>query len=96
MPGQKNKALEELKTWYKTDMETRSKLPIVNNIRDMHDGFEDMINYNSSLFRIGKITAVPSVYINGYPMPDKYSLDDIRYHISELEKMKNELVEIGV
>jgi uncharacterized membrane protein len=93
---QKNKALEELNKWYKTDMKTRSKLPIVNNIRDMPEGFENMINYNSSLFRIGKVVAVPSIFVNGYPMPETYSLDDIRYHIAELEKTKNELIEIDV
>jgi hypothetical protein len=92
--GQKNKALEELKTWYKTDMKSRIKLSIVNDILDIPTGFEEMINYNNSLFRDGKVVAVPSVYINGYLIPDIYSLDDIRYHICELEKMKNEIVEI--
>ena len=89
----KNKALEELKTWYKTDMKSRFKLPVVNDILDMPTGFEEMINYNTSLFTIGKVVEVPSVYVNGYPLPDPYSLDDIRFHICELEKMKNEPVE---
>lgn len=94
--GQNKIFLEELKTWYKTDIKTRLKLLIVNNIQDMPDGFEEMIKYNSSLFQTGKVTRVPSVYVNGYPLPDTYSLEDIRYHISELEKMQHEFIEIEV
>jgi hypothetical protein len=77
-------------------MKTRSKLPVVINIQDTPDGFEDMINFNSSLFHLGKVAAVPSVFVNGYPMPNRYSLEDIRYHTSELEMMQQEFTEIKV
>jgi hypothetical protein len=93
---QKNKALEELNKWYKSEMKTRSTLPILNKINGTPQGFEDMVNYNSSLFRFGNVVAVPSVYVNGYLLPDTYSLEDIRYHIHELEKMKKELIETEV
>ena len=96
MSGQNNKVLDELKILYNTNIKARSKLLQINNIPDVLDGFEDMINYNSMLFHNGNVTAVPSVYVNGYPLPDSYSVEDIRYHISELEKMKHELTEIKV
>lgn len=32
----------------------------------------------------GNISHVPSIFVNGFPLPGVYSLDDIRCHISEL------------
>ena len=88
MNSQNDKILEELNIWYKTERSERSKLLQFNQANENTDGFEEMMEYNSFLFSNGKVTGVPSVYINGYPLPGTYSLDDIRYHISELEKMK--------
>ena len=93
---QNRRVLEELKLWYKTDRTERSKLLQINSNVEISDGFEEMIKYNSLLFSSGKVTAVPSVYVNGYPLPGTYSMDDIRYHISELEKMQPILIKIEV
>jgi hypothetical protein len=86
--GQNRGVLEELKIWYNTDRTERSKLFQFNTFHETSDDFEGMMKYNTLLFSTGKVTSVPSVYINGYPLPGTYSLDDIRYHISELEKMQ--------
>ncbi len=97
--GQNKRALEELRVWYNTDAKARLKLMKDIKIKDnhkIHNNFKELINYNSSLFRIGKIVAVPVVYVNGYKLPDTISLEDIKYHISELEKMKYKLIEVEV
>lgn len=94
--GQNRRVLEELKIWYNTDITERSKLFQFNTFHETSDDFEEMMNYNSSLFDTGKVTAVPSVYVNGYPLPGTYTLDDLRYHISELEYMQPLLNEIEV
>lgn len=94
--GQSIKALEKLKIWYSTDIKARSKLIKDDVIHGINDEFKKMIEYNSSLFHVGKVAAVPSVYVNGYPLPDEYLIEDIRYHISELEKMKQKLTEVEV
>ena len=94
--GDKNLALKELITWYNTDSKKRLKLVPVNNIEGTIDGYTDMISYNTLLFSKGYITAVPSVYVNGYLLPDTYTMEDIRYHSFGLEKIKRELEEIEV
>lgn len=96
MAGKNIEILEELAIWYKTERSERFKLLHNQLINNEVEGFEEMTVYNSLLFSTGKVTAVPSVYVNGYPLPRAYSLDDIRYHISELEKLKPILNEIEV
>jgi len=93
--GQNLEALEKLKMWYNTDIKSKSKLKL-NDFQNINDDYETMTSYNSSLFEIGKIFAVPSVYINGYPLPDTYLLDDIRFHITELEKMEHKFLKAEV
>jgi hypothetical protein len=94
--GQNTRALEELKTWFSLPMKTKSKLRQNNDIRIMSDGFENMINYNSSLFDLANIVTVPSIYVNGFKLPDTYYLEEIRFHISELKKIKLELLETEI
>ena len=94
--GQNKRVLEVLKAWYKTDRKERSKLLQINQINEESEGFEEMMGYNSLLFSTGKVSAVPSVYVNGYPLPGTYSLDDIRYHISELNEIQPKLNDIEV
>jgi uncharacterized membrane protein len=91
--GDQRRALEELRTWFKTDSKSRLKLPLVNNIEGTKECFEEMITYNEQLFNKGKIFGVPSIYVNGYRLNVAYSLEDIRYHIAELEKMNQKLIE---
>jgi len=94
--GQNKKILEELTIWHKTGRSERSKLLQSDQVNEGVDGFEEMMEYNSLVFRTGKVSAVPSIYVNGYPLPVTYSLDDIKYHISELETMKSVFNKIEV
>jgi hypothetical protein len=50
-----------------------------------------MINYNSLLYKNETIVGVPSVYVNGYSLPNSYTIEDIKYHMSSLEKMEHPL-----
>lgn len=90
------KILEVLQKWYKSNLKERSKLLKDTNVPDFQYGFDNMITYNSTLFRLGEIVKVPSTYVNGYPLPDIYSLEDLSYLINELGQLKNELNEIDV
>jgi protein-disulfide isomerase len=88
-----NKALEELTMWYKADAKSRqnllhNKIKIDNNNFDLE--FEKNIEYNSSLFRIAEIVSVPSVYVDGYPLPSIYSIEDIKYYKSQFEKIRKQ------
>jgi len=88
MSGQNREILEKLDIWYKTERSKRHELLGTVQDTDIMEGFEEMMDYNSMLFRTGKVTGVPSVYVNGYQLPSFYILDDLRYHISTLERMQ--------
>ncbi len=95
LSGQNHEILEKLDIWYKTERSKRHELLETDQDNGIIEGFEEMVEYNSMLFRTEKIVSVPSVYINGYPLPYNYTLDDLKYHITELEKMRqvsNEIV----
>jgi len=94
--GKKNIAMELLQTWYDSNIKERLEILEQDNIAEITEEFNEMIRYNTLLFSIGRIKKVPSIYVNGYPLPNAYTMEDLRYHISELEKMKLELSEIEI
>jgi len=89
MSGQNREILEKLDIWYKTERSKRHELLGTVQDTDIMEGFEEMMDYNSMLFRTGKVTGVPSVYVDGYPLPTNYTLDDLKYHIAELESTRH-------
>lgn len=94
--GKNNKVFELLTAWYNMDLKVRSNLLKNVDLNDADDQFRNIINENNLLFRQSKVKRVPAIYVNGFHLPDIYSLEDIRYHIPELEKRKNKLTEIKV
>lgn len=84
----KNEAFQILKNWYISD--TLKKVKMLNNYERPADTeeYEAMIRYNAMIFQIGEITKVPLIYINGFPLPSIYSVEEISYHIPELIKTK--------
>lgn len=82
--GKNSEALEMIKIWYKTAIERREKILKNTYIPEEYDDFLKMFNDSKNLFR--NIQKVPTIMINGIKLPDFYSLEDIRYHIPELEK----------
>lgn len=87
--GNYESAFDIIDKWFKFD--PKSKLELVN-CHDTLPNFEEVteiINYNTMLFLTLKIFKVPSVLLNGYPLPGIFLFEDIKYHLNELEKMKN-------
>jgi hypothetical protein len=96
LKGDKKIALKELLIWYNSDGKARIKLVPLNQNEGIPEDFTEMTENNKLLYNIQKISRVPAVFLNGYPLPANYSLEDIRYHISDLEKNKQVAVEIKV
>jgi len=94
--GQDTEILEKLGNWYKTERSRRAELFQNDQENVPIEGFQEMMDYNSMLFSTGKIKGVPSVFVNGFPLPGTYDLGDIGYHINELEKMRKIANEIEV
>ena len=92
---EEDRAAELLDKWYKADKKTELEM-LTANVQEIPISFGDMINYNKKLFYIGKVTKVPSIFVNGFTLPENNSLEDIKYHISDLINLKNELVEIEI
>lgn len=88
--GQNKIALELLKSWYNAEKKAKTSLLKSYNINSTQVDLDDHIKYNSSLFQLGKVSMVPSVYIYGFPMPEPYSIEDLSYQITKLEQLSIE------
>jgi hypothetical protein len=87
---------ELLNKWYNTDSKSKQKL------LDQYKGEADpakmneMMEYHSMLFNSGKIAHVPSVYVNGYSLPEMYELEDVKFFIDYLGKPIKEIKKVEV
>lgn len=79
-----------LDNWYKTDPESKHKL--LDNYKNEADPglINEMMEHHTRLFQMGKIAHVPSVYINGYSLPDIYDLEEAKFFMEYFENPGNE------
>lgn len=84
--GQKEQSLMLLEKWYKTDRNLKQR--IFNDLELTVDpsGFDEMINLNQGLFRIGNIQRVPTILVNDFILPQMYTLDELKYHVNEIKQ----------
>lgn len=85
-----------LDEWYNKD--AKSKPELINEFNQLEtSGYANaMMEFQSILFHSNKITKVPSVFVNGYPLPDTYELEDIKYFTDFLESMECEISKVEV
>jgi protein-disulfide isomerase/uncharacterized membrane protein len=88
--GEKDIILAQLEKWYESDVKSRHNL--VTSIGPMLDEKElnEFFKSNEKLFRENNVTGVPSIFINGFPFPGIYKLNDIKYHLDSMIQLKNE------
>jgi protein-disulfide isomerase len=82
--------LAQLEKWYESDVNSRHDLvtsmgPVLYE-KELKEFFES----NEKMFRENNVTGVPSIFINGFPFPGTYKLNDIKYHIDSIIQLKNE------
>ncbi len=90
---EKNEALELIGIWYEADFKKKAEILETLSVQDVPDGFDEFIVNNAKLFRIGEVNKVPAVYVNGFPLPEIYSIGDIGFHLEEIRNFKYETVD---
>ncbi len=80
---------ELLDKWYNTDSKSKQKLLEQYKAEAEPAKMNEMMEYHSMLFNSCKIAHVPSVYVNGYTLPEMYEIDEIKFFIDYLGKPKN-------
>lgn len=80
--------IDNLEKWYNADMVSKTNLFQTFTHQITQFDVEAIITSSRVLFTEGNVTRVPSVFINGYPLPDIYSLSDIEYYLNEPEESK--------
>ena len=80
--------------WYDTDQ--KQKNGFLNAYQTIKENkfTSEFIFLNSELFKTNKIDRVPAVFVNSYPLPKIYELEDIMYFIDEIEDELFELKEV--
>ena len=94
--GNENEIPNLLADWYNADKKTRQGLLDKYIAQSSDDHVNDIMEYNSMLFQSGKIAKVPSIYVNGFPLPDSYELEDIKYFLDFLGNMRFETNKVEV
>lgn len=72
-------ALEILDQWFNSDPYSRNKISETLCIPDIDDISDEVSNENLNLFKACDVIGTPSVFINGYLLPNQYDIDDIKY-----------------
>jgi len=83
-----------LKKWYDTDQKQKNGFLNVYETIKENKFASEFIFLNSELFKTNKIDGVPAVFVNSYPLPKIYELEDIMYFIDEIEDELFELKEV--
>lgn len=92
---QKNKTqdskeiISALRSWYEDDTKVKHHY-FKDSKFEIDENEIDEFNKNSSvLFSKWKITQVPTLFINGYPYPESFKLEDIKYHLDSIVQFEN-------
>jgi len=85
--GSKGESLILLEKWYRTDKNLKHTIFNYLEMTEVCPGFDEMINQNQELFRIGNIQRVPTILVNDFILPQMYTLDELKYHINEIKQL---------
>jgi uncharacterized membrane protein len=72
-------AIDLLDRWYNADPYSRQSFSEDYCIPDVTDVSEEVTNENLKLFKECGLIGTPKFFINGYMLPNQYSLNDIKY-----------------
>jgi uncharacterized membrane protein len=78
--GRQEEAISVLDQWYGLDTFSRNKIHDDLCIPDVEDVSDDVNNENSRLFRECNVPGTPTFFVNGYRLPNQYSIEDIKYY----------------
>ena len=78
----KEKALEFLQRWYSGSHE--GKNAVLKSLQGEFSAIEKIAESSSELFEKLKIPGTPTVYVNGYRLPQQYKVNDIEYFTDEI------------
>ena len=85
--GSKGESLILLEKWYRTDKNLKHTIFNYLEMTEVCPGFDEMINQNQELFRIGNIQRVPTILVNDFILPQMYTLDELKYHVNEIREL---------
>lgn len=91
--GETNKVPGLLEKWYNADQKQRTGLLKSFQASKENNLESEFILLNSELFKANKIDGVPAVFVNSYPIPKTYELEDIKYFTEEIGSEAFELKE---
>jgi uncharacterized membrane protein len=74
-----NEAVDLLDRWYSTDLYSRQSFSENYCIPDITDIYNGVRNDNIKLFKECNVIGTPTLFINGYMLPNQYDIDDFKY-----------------
>jgi hypothetical protein len=82
-----------IEQWYVASPNQRKELLSGNQTVKDKDSISEFNFINSELFKTNNIFGVPAVFVNDYPLPKIYDLDDLNFIAEEIEVEESEIKE---
>ena len=82
-----------IEEWYVTDQKQRERTLYQDQIFKESKFVSEFILFNSELFKTNKIHGVPAAFVNGYPLPHIYDLEDLKFFAEEIASEEFEIKE---
>ncbi|TKG87815.1 hypothetical protein EYV94_27895 [Puteibacter caeruleilacunae] len=80
------KVLEFLEKWYSADVVGKKKLMSSVNVPERFHIASELKLVNGELFKNNKIEGTPTVFVNGYKLPQQYQYSDIDRYVGILKR----------
>ncbi|MDZ7634773.1 MAG: hypothetical protein U5L72_10300 [Bacteroidales bacterium] len=82
-----------IEQWYVASPNQRKELLSGNRTVKDNNIISEFIFINSELFKANNIVGVPAVFVNDYPLPKIYDLEDLNSLAEEIEGEESEIKE---
>lgn len=94
--GESDKVLSILNLWYDAEKKLKQNLFKDSEFTADEHELNEFNKYNGMLFKEMNITKVPTLFINGYPYPDSFKLEDAKFHLNSIIQFENKINESKV
>lgn len=82
-----DKALDFLEQWYSLPKQAKKQLFDETVLPDQYKVAEDVRNKNNQFYIMPQITGTPTIFVEGYKLPEPYEYSDLEYYIEDIKQL---------
>jgi len=83
-----DKVLDFLEQWYSLPKQAKKQLFFDTLLPDQFSVAEVVRNKNNQYYIMPQITGTPTIFVDGYKLPEHYEYRDLEYYIEDIKRLK--------